>query len=119
MIRRWNERSAVVTDQLQNKLGRAIPRREFSRSIALKIEVSGPHGLVADFEWHSGSPGMGRANIGKLDPRTGTVTEYTMPDAKADDPHTAGFRFPRHFVVHRAGWKTWSAGSTLRPEKSI
>jgi virginiamycin B lyase len=29
--------------------------------------------------------------IGKLDPRTGKVTQYPMPSEKADDPHTAVF----------------------------
>jgi virginiamycin B lyase len=29
--------------------------------------------------------------IGKLDPSTGKVTEYKMPNKKADDPHTAAF----------------------------
>jgi streptogramin lyase len=29
--------------------------------------------------------------IGKLDPRTGKITQYPMPSQKADDPHNAVF----------------------------
>src|SRR6266536_2575240 len=32
-----------------------------------------------------------KAYIGKLDPRTGQVTEYSMPDARARDPHSLVF----------------------------
>src|SRR5215831_15059186 len=54
----------------------------------LKTLHSGPHGLVEDKDgaiWYTGNTG---ALIGKLDPRTGAVTEYTMPDPDAKDPHT-------------------------------
>ena len=42
------------------------------------------------------------ALIGKLDPKTGVVTEYKMPDPKVKDPHSLLVRTRRHPVVHRA-----------------
>ena len=38
--------------------------------------------------WYTGN---GNGTIGKLDPRTGMITEYKMPDPAARDPHTAVF----------------------------
>jgi len=35
--------------------------------------------------------GNSNGTIGKLDPRTGRITEYKMPDPAARDPHTAEF----------------------------
>ncbi|TMA13092.1 MAG: cytochrome C [Deltaproteobacteria bacterium] len=57
----------------------------------LKTAHSGPHGLVEDKDgniWYTGNTG---ALIGKLDPKTGAVTEYKMPDPDANDPHTLIF----------------------------
>src|SRR5262249_57392838 len=57
----------------------------------LKTPHSGPHGLVEDKDgniWYTGNTG---ALIGKLDPKTGAVTEYKIPDPEAKDPHTLLF----------------------------
>ena len=54
------------------------------------VQVAG-HGLVADRDGNIWYTGNFAAHIGKLNPRTGEVTQYKMPDAKAEDPHTAVF----------------------------
>src|SRR5437762_1477527 len=57
----------------------------------LKTPHSGPHGLVEDKNgnvWYTGNTG---ALVGKVDPKTGAVTEFTMPDPEAKDPHTLVF----------------------------
>ena len=56
---------------------------------ALKTAHSGPHGLKEDQDgniWYTGNTG---SLIGKLDPKTGAVTEYPMPEP--GDPHTLIF----------------------------
>ena len=63
-------------------------RRNF-RIIPLKTAHSGPHGLVEDSAgniWYTGNTG---SLIGKLDPKTGAVTEYQTPEP--GDPHTLIF----------------------------
>src|SRR6266852_552939 len=81
--------SLWFTEQLQNKLGRLDPASGTFKEYTLKIEDSGPHGLVADASgniWFNG-----KGYIGKLDPKSGDVKVYQMPDARAEDPHTAVF----------------------------
>jgi virginiamycin B lyase len=51
----------------------------------------GPHGLVTDRQGNVWYTGNTAALIGKLDPTSGKVTEYKMPDAAARDPHTPIF----------------------------
>jgi virginiamycin B lyase len=52
--------------------------------------------------------------IGKLDPRTGLITEYPLPDKDADDPHNPVFdqEGTLWFTVRVA--MTW-AGLILEP----
>src|SRR6266851_1044009 len=50
-----------------------------------------PHGLVADASGSIWFTGNGKGYIGKLDPKSGDVKVYQMPDEKAEDPHTAVF----------------------------
>ena len=54
-----------------------------------------------------------KGHIGKLNPKTGQVTEYPMPDPAARDPHT-----PSSINRARSGSQckegTWSGGSTRR-----
>jgi len=57
----------------------------------LKTPGSGPHGLIADKEGNIWYTGNAKAHIGKLNPKTGEVTEYPMPDPAARDPHTPIF----------------------------
>ncbi len=52
---------------------------------------SRPHDPLATVDgslWYTGNTG---ALIGKLDPKTGAVTEYKIPDPDARDPHTLIF----------------------------
>ena len=80
----------------------SIRRPARSRNITLKTPHTGPHGLAEDKDgniWFTGNHG---ALIGKLDPKTGIVTEYKMPDPKAKDPHTLNYRSERHPLVHGA-----------------
>lgn len=75
------------TGQFTNRLGRLDPTTGMTREYPLKSPNSGPHGLTFDREgnvWYTG-------NYAKLDPRTGNVTEYKIPDPKASDPHTPVF----------------------------
>jgi virginiamycin B lyase len=50
-----------------------------------------PHGLLVDKQGMVWTTGNGNGTIGKLDSRTGMITEYKMPDPAAKDPHTAIF----------------------------
>ena len=56
--------------------------------------AAGPHGLVADREGNIWYTGNFEALISKLNPKTGEVTEYKIPDARARDPHTPVFDRP-------------------------
>ena len=51
---------------------------------------TGPHNLVVDDQgivWYTGNAAR-PAHIGRLDPATGKITKYLMPDSAARDPHT-------------------------------
>src|SRR5262249_24897076 len=58
---------------------------------SVKTPQTGPHGLTEDDGGNIWFTGNARGLIGKLDPRTGAVTEYPMPDPAAKDPHTLIF----------------------------
>ena len=49
----------------------------------LKTPRTGPHGLSEDKDGNIWFTGNSAALIGKLDPKTGAVTEYPMPAPKA------------------------------------
>src|SRR4029077_5162826 len=83
--------SLWFTEQLQKKLGRLRPASAAIKEDVLTIADAGPHGLVGDGSGTTRLTGSGKGYMGKLDPKTGDVTEYKMPDAKAEDPHTAVF----------------------------
>src|SRR5712675_438956 len=55
------------------------------------IWYTGPHGLVEDRDGNVWFTGNSAGLIGKLDPKTGNVTEYKMPDPAVKDPHTLNF----------------------------
>ena len=57
----------------------------------LKTPGSGPHGLVSDPNGNIWFTANFKGYIGKLDPKTGAISEYPMPDVKAHDPHTLVF----------------------------
>src|SRR3970282_1378455 len=54
----------------------------------LKTPRSMPHGLAADKEGNIWFTAQGGGYMGKLDPKTGNVTEYKTPDPDKHDPHT-------------------------------
>jgi virginiamycin B lyase len=83
--------SLWFTEQMVSKLGRLDPAAGTFREFPLKGDNDGPHGLVADRSGNIWYTGNFAAHIGKLDPRTGAVTQYKMPDAKAEDPHSLVF----------------------------
>ena len=99
--------SLWFTEQMVNKLGRFDPATQTFKEFPLKGENAGPHGLVSDRDgniWFTANFG---GYIGKLDPRTGEVTQYKMPDEKADDPHTAVFD------AHGMLWFTVQGGNMV------
>ena len=61
------------------------------KEFPLKTPKSGPHGLTVDKDGNIWYTGNSAALIGKLNPKTGEVTEYKMPDPAARDPHTPIF----------------------------
>jgi virginiamycin B lyase len=56
-----------------------------------KTPDSGPHGLAADKDGNIWFTASFQGYIGKLDPKTGTIIEYHLPDPAARDPHTPVF----------------------------
>jgi virginiamycin B lyase len=52
---------------------------------------AGPHGLTADKDGNIWYTGNLNSRIGKLNPKTGELTEYSMPNPAARDPHTPIF----------------------------
>ena len=86
-----NDGALWFTEQMANKIGRFDPKTQTFKEYPVKGKNAGPHGLVSDRDgniWFTANFG---GYIGKLDPRSGEVTQYKMPDDKADDPHTAVF----------------------------
>src|SRR5207245_1028221 len=51
----------------------------------------GPHGLVADKDGYIWYAGQQDGHLGKLDPKTGVVTKYKIPNPSAGGPHTPIF----------------------------
>src|SRR3984893_15492369 len=66
--------------------------------------VPAPHGLAADKDENIWFTASFQEYIGKLDPKTGTNTEYHLPDPAARDPHTPVFdrTLVLWFTVQRA-----------------
>ena len=56
-----------------------------------EIPDSGPHGLTADAAGNIWFTANSAAYIGKLDPKSGAISAYPMPDTRARDPHTPIF----------------------------
>lgn len=53
---------------------------------------TGPHNLIVDgngIVWYSGN--RNRRHIGRLDPATGEIEKFMLPDERARDPHTLVF----------------------------
>jgi virginiamycin B lyase len=67
---------------------------------------TGPHNLIVDkqgFVWYAGNRA---AHIGKLNPMTGHITKYAMPNSSAGDPHTLVFGKPNEiwFTVQQGNY---------------
>jgi streptogramin lyase len=67
------------------------PRAGQTKEYPLKTPHSGPHGLIEDQEGKIWYTANAEGLIGKLDPKTGEVSEYPMPHPAARDPHTLAF----------------------------
>jgi virginiamycin B lyase len=55
---------------------------------------AGPHNCIVAADgtvWYSGNGAQGGRHIGKLNPATGEITRYPMPDSTVRDPHTLVF----------------------------
>ena len=102
-----NVGSALPKDQIElvtQYLAKSFPEKPQPAAVVIpgsvKISIkewvaptpgSRPHDPLATADgaiWYTGNF---NARIGKLDPKTGQVTEYPMPDAAARDPHTPIF----------------------------
>jgi virginiamycin B lyase len=71
---------------MANKIGRFDTKTGQFKEFPLKTPDSGPHGLVADLDGNIWFTAVFK--VGKLNPATGEITEYHMPDPRARDPHT-------------------------------
>jgi virginiamycin B lyase len=55
---------------------------------------AGPHNVIVAPDgtpWYSGNGAQGGRHIGKINPNTGVITRYPMPDSTVRDPHTLIF----------------------------
>src|SRR5258707_12480779 len=95
------------TEQMVSKLGRLDPATGDFKEYPLKGKNDGTYGLVADSDGNIWYTGNCAACIGQLNPRSGEVTQYEMPDAKAEDPHTAVFD------AHGTLWFTVQVGNMV------
>jgi virginiamycin B lyase len=76
---------------MANKLGRLDPNTGRFKEYPLKTVDSGPHGLVADRQGNIWFAAIFAGYVGKLNPKTGQVTEYRPIDGTKIDPHTPVF----------------------------
>jgi virginiamycin B lyase len=84
------------TGQANSSLGRLDPVTGAAKEYPIKKPAGstylpygvGPHGLIADASGNIWFTAQLAGYIGKLDPATGTIAAYTMPDPAAKDPHT-------------------------------
>jgi virginiamycin B lyase len=76
---------------MASTLGRLDPKASAFKEYRTKTPNSGPHGLAADENGNIWFTASFQGYIGKLDPKTGTITEYHLPDPAASDPHTPVF----------------------------
>ena len=67
------------------------PKNGQFRSYSLKTKDSGPHGLAEDRGGNIWFTANYKGYIGRLDPKTSTVTEFPIRDGEALDPHTSFF----------------------------
>ena len=63
-----------------------LPALIWSRPCTVKTPASGPHGLAFDKEGNLWFTANSKGYIGKLDPKTGDIMEYKLPDDVRDPP---------------------------------
>ena len=72
--------------------GPASPNRDAEAFKRFTVDSgTNPHNIIIDAKgrpWYSGNR---NATIGRIDPATGALTRYPMPDPGARDPHTQAF----------------------------
>jgi len=91
--------SVWYTGQANGSLGRLDPASGALKEYPIKKPTGGaflpygvgPHGLIADAKGHIWFTAQLAGYVGELDPATGDVTPYRMPDPAARDPHTPIF----------------------------
>jgi len=88
MIRSWLPTLPVVHGTIRQRARAVGSPHGPDQRISLKTPNAGPHGLAADKDGNIWYTSNFKAHIGKLNPTTGDVTEYPMPDPAARDPHT-------------------------------
>ena len=69
-------------------LGRLDPSTGEFKEYPVKVARSGPHGLVADKDGNIWFTASTKNFVGKVNPKTGEITQYAFPDPTADHPHT-------------------------------
>jgi virginiamycin B lyase len=67
------------------------PKTGEVKEYPLKTARTGPHRLVEDKQGKYLVQGERPSDRRKLDPKSGAVTEYKMPDRKATDPYSLAF----------------------------
>ena len=85
----------MLTNVLQSVVTRAElvdPKTGVMKEFPLKSPNTGPHGLTEDKAGNIWFTGNSSGLVGKLDPKTGEVTEYRMPNPAARDPHQPPIR---------------------------
>ena len=92
--------SIWYTGQAGSLLGRLDPATGEFKEYPIKTPAAskgrlpygvGPHGLTADKAGNIWFTAQLAGYVGKLDPKSGDIVEYHMPDPSARDPHTPIF----------------------------
>jgi streptogramin lyase len=76
--------------QWANLIGQIIPATGAMKEYPLPPNAM-PHTVVLDGAGNVSYTGNKNGTVGELDPKTGKVTAYRIPDPAAKDPHTAVF----------------------------
>ena len=92
-------------------------RRRARCASTSSIRSARPHSIINDASGNIWYTGNGNGTVGKLDPATGKITAYPMPDPNARDPHTPIFNRPA-ISGSRCKTATCSAASSPRAARS-
>jgi streptogramin lyase len=81
----------------------------------VKTPASGPHGLEFDQDGNLWFTANSKGYVGKLDPKTGEITEYKLPADVRDRSRTASRTWTARFGTRsRQSSQTFSSASTSR-----